>query len=277
MSERKSLEFFLLRYVPNVARGEFVNIGLIMKESSNEGGFAAVHFTQNLKRARCLDPFIDEDLLIGIGREIENRFQDSSAQLALLAELVDQYSNVIQLSPMRRCTAEDPAKEMTTLIASLVEASFVPPMLDGKPEAVEKKSGRRWIRSQMSQAFWAQGLRGFVHEKLAAAPYTNEADDFTLDFSYAHGNEIKFFQAVSLVEAGMETLMFPLRAAKIASGFRKIRPETPRFTAVVEDQFDGENKDVKMAMAFMKDEDIQIERAAEMPRIAKQASLELGL
>ena len=49
MSDPKKFDYFLLRYVPNVVREEFVNIGLIMTEIGGDGGgFAGVHFTRRL-------------------------------------------------------------------------------------------------------------------------------------------------------------------------------------------------------------------------------------
>ena len=46
--------------------------------------------------------------------------------------------------------------------------------------------------------------------------------------------------------------MFPLRVAKIAPRMRERKLVSPRFTAVVEDKFDEEDKDVKSVRAFMK-------------------------
>lgn len=248
-----------------------MNVGLIMKEAG--GGFADVYFTRSLRRARCLDPHIDEDLLLAIGREIENRFRNIAEQPTLLSELIDRYSNVIQLSSVRQCLAADPAKEMKTLIATLVETSSA----SSTGEKVERKAGRRWLRTRMAEEFWTQGLKGFVQEDLPAAPYTNEADDFTIDFSYMHRDELKCFQAVSLIDVGLETRMFPLRVAKIKSEAPKIRREKPRFTAVVEDHFDREDNNVKMILAFMNAEGIRIEPVGEMPNVARQARVELGV
>ena len=43
------LEFFLLRYVPDAVKDEFVNIGIVMIESSANGaGFADVAFYARL-------------------------------------------------------------------------------------------------------------------------------------------------------------------------------------------------------------------------------------
>lgn len=253
-----------------------MNVGLIMQETG--GGFAEIYFTRNLKRARCIDPDIDEDLLLAMGREIEDRFRNIAEQPKLLSELIDRYSSAIQLSSGRSVLAADPAKEMKSLIASLIETS--PPALTEQDtekgeEKQERTTGRKWLRSKMKEAFWAEGLKDLVRENRPAAPYTNEADDFTIDFSYVYGDKLECIQAVSLINIGMETRMFPLRVAKMKSGAAN-KPK-PGFTAVVENYFNREDKDVKMVIAFMDAEAVHLATVAEMPDIARQARFDLGV
>ena len=276
MAERKPYEFFLLRYVPNVAREEFVNIGLVMTQSGGDGGgFAGAHFTQNWRRAQCLHPDVDIEMLEAIRRDVQQRVANVQSLPLLLHELIDQYSNVIQVSAIRQCLAEDPAKEMKELASTLVEMSWTQQAVDGPK--VQPTAGRKWLHSQMKAAFWEEGLKGFVEHDLPAKPFTNEADDFTIDFAYVTREKIKLFHAVSLVEVREETRMFPLRVAKIASAMPRIRTETPIFTAVVEDEFNAKNKDVERILAFMQAEEIQVRHVREMPEIARQARIELGV
>ncbi len=55
MADLRQLEFFLLRYVPDAVKDEFVNIGLVMIEAGANGdGFADVRFTRDWRRVRCL-------------------------------------------------------------------------------------------------------------------------------------------------------------------------------------------------------------------------------
>ena len=68
--------------------------------------------------------------------------------------------------------------------------------------------------------------------------------------------------------------MFPLRVAKVKP--KMAQKATPRFTAVVENQYDEGNKAVKMVLAFMKDEEIRVARLQEMKEIAETAQVELG-
>ena len=54
MADLRQLEFFLLRYVPDAVKDEFVNIGVVMLEpGANGAGFADVRFTRDW-RARAL-------------------------------------------------------------------------------------------------------------------------------------------------------------------------------------------------------------------------------
>ena len=74
MADRRQLEFFLLRYVPDAVKDEFVNIGVVMVEpGANGGGFAEVRFTRDWRRVRCLDPQADVEMLEALEREIRGQ------------------------------------------------------------------------------------------------------------------------------------------------------------------------------------------------------------
>ncbi len=272
MADRRQFEFFLLRYVPNAVKEEFVNIGLVMTESGGDGGgFAEVHFTADWRRARCLDPNIDVEMLEALGREMERRLKDVQQRALLLHEMMDSYSNTLQLSPIRQCIAENPAEELKDLAQKLVE---MPTIWSSSKEIQPKKVGRKWIHAGMSEAFVTAGVWEFLVKDFPASTYTNPEDDFVLDFAYPVGDELKIFHAVSLAAVGPETRMFPLRVAKIAPGMRE-RKVLPSFTAVVEDQFDEGDKAVKTVLAFLEDEKIRVARLREMPMIAEAARREL--
>ena len=52
MSERRQVEFFLLRYVPDAVKGEFVNFGLIAIENRpGRSALVDVRFTKDREQA----------------------------------------------------------------------------------------------------------------------------------------------------------------------------------------------------------------------------------
>jgi hypothetical protein len=70
---RRACEFQLLRYVPDAVRNEYVHIGVILREQGSREP-AAVRFTRDWRRVRCLDPEADIALLEGMESELRRRF-----------------------------------------------------------------------------------------------------------------------------------------------------------------------------------------------------------
>jgi hypothetical protein len=275
MSDLRKLEYFLLRYVPNAVREEFVNIGLVMMEAGGDGGgFAAAHFTKDWSRAQCLHPNVDVEMLEALGKDVQQRISDVGKKAVLLHEMMESYSNVIQLSGTQHCVAADPQKELKDLAIALVER----PLIELRELVKARRSvGSRRIHLGMEDAFKAEGVWDLLIRDLTASTFTNAADDFTFDFAYPVGNELKVFHAVSLKERLKDAELFTFRVAKIGPKMAKMREVAPIFTAVVEDTFDGENKDVKTVLALMEDEKIRVARLREIPAIAKTAAIDLGV
>jgi len=55
LAERLQCEFFLIRYVPDVVKGEFTNIGVILREAGAPATETVVRFTRDWARLRCMD------------------------------------------------------------------------------------------------------------------------------------------------------------------------------------------------------------------------------
>ena len=102
MTEKRKFEYHLLRCVPNAVRGEGVNIGLVMMEVGGDGGgFAGVHFTKDWRRALCMYPETDVEMLESFGRELTQGLADAQKRALMLREMLENYSNMLQLSEAR--------------------------------------------------------------------------------------------------------------------------------------------------------------------------------
>jgi hypothetical protein len=267
MAERKQLEFFLLRYVPDAVKDEFVNIGVVMVESgANGGGFAEVRFTRDWRRVRCLDPQADVEMLAALERDIRGQLTTTQDRALLLKRLEESFSNVIQLSPVKGCLAEDPVAEIEAMASMYLEAAKV----GGKREV----SGRQRILATMRDEFERVGIAKFVLP-VPVAPYTKPGDPFQFDFGYRVGGEIKLFQAVSL-KAGVDSaVLLAARYPRIAPVISKVVGAAPVLTAVIDDDLDRGQESVQFALSMMEEEKIRVAVAAEAPMIAEVARREL--
>jgi len=267
MAPKRQLEFFLLRYVPNAVRNEFVNIGVVMVEGGAHGdGFADVRFTRDWRRVRWLDPQADVDMLEALERDIRKRLSSNEDRTILLRQMEDSFSNAIQLSATQRCLAEDPVAEIEAVASMYLEAAKV----GGKREA----SGRQRILGKMRYAFEQAGVAKLLLP-VPVAPYTKKGDPFQFDFGYRVAGEIKLFHAVSL-KAGVDAaVLLAARYPKIAPVMSKVAGAAPMLTAVIDDDLERVQESVQFALSMMEDERIRIAVAAEMPMIAEVARREL--
>jgi DUF3037 family protein len=267
MAERRQLEFFLLRYVPDAVKDEFVNIGVVMVEAgANGGGFAEVRLTRDWRRVRCLDPQADVEMLAALEREIRGQLATTHDREVLLRRLEDSFSNVIQLSPAKGCLAENPMDEIEAMASMYLESAKVA----GKRES----SGRQRILSKMREAFEQAGVEKFLLP-VSAAPYTKPGDPFQFDFGYRVGGGIKLFHAVSLKASVDAALLLAARYPRIAPVMSKVAEAVPVLTAVIDDDLDRGYESVQFALSAMEDEKIRVAVAAEMPMIAEVARREL--
>ncbi|MGA9811844.1 MAG: DUF3037 domain-containing protein [Terriglobales bacterium] len=268
MADLKKLEFFLLRYVPDAVKDEFVNVGLVMLEPGAEGeGFADVRFTRDWRRVRCLDPQADVEMLEALERDIRGQLGQARDREALLRKLDDSFSNLIQVSPTKGCLAQDPAKEIETIARLYFEGP--------KGAARLERSERRRILNGMREAFEQAGVWTLLMKEIPAAHYTKPGDPFRFDFGYRVGAEIKLFHAVSLKTSVEQAITLAARYPKIGEGIAQKIQAKPLLTAVIDDGLDRTLGGVEFALGALAEEKIQVATVAEMPLIAERARLEL--
>jgi hypothetical protein len=107
--------------------------------------------------------------------------------------------------------------------------------------------------------------------------YTESGDPLKLDFAYVTNEELKVFQAVSLQGNLGLANYFGSRARGIVEDLARETRTVPLLTAVVDDDWDRDNSDVKYAVDTMSKSQVTIAILADMPKIAERARTELRL
>lgn len=270
MAEKRKLEFFLLRYVPDAVKDEFVNIGLVMIEESKQGStFADARFTQDWDRVLCLDPQADIEMMQAVEREIRRRVVDVRNCALVMQSLNDSFSNLLQVSGMKGCMTEDPQREMETMARLYFE----------RERAAGKRvvTGRQKILGIMHEEWGRQGITKFL-QSVPVAKFTKPGDPFKFDFGYRleGRNELKLFHAVSLRANVNAAVTLAARFPKIAEGMRRSDELLESvLTAVVDDGLEQGESEIGFALGMMRENGIEVRPVAEMPRIAEAARLEL--
>jgi Protein of unknown function (DUF3037) len=271
--DRLPCEFFLIRYVPDVVKGEFANIGVLLREAGRDDS-AVVRFTRDWSRVRCMDADADIGLLEGLEGEIAARLRLGATDTKpVMQVLEDTLSNSLQITPVKACLAESVPAEMEQLMRMYVE-----PL---KVKAERKKTGRAAIAGAMRTEFERAGVWGLMRKRIAASLYTRAGDPMKIDCGYRPNGVIRMFQAVSLegdVE-GAKGLAYS--APQLREGVLRVENAKLELTAVVEplrtvsELEDEAGERYRFGVEAMERQEIRVVTLSDLARVAETARVEL--
>jgi Protein of unknown function (DUF3037) len=280
MADFKQCDFFLLRYVPDVVKGEFVNVGVVLLENG-EGGFTDVRFTRDWRRARCLDPEVDIALMESYEAELRRLLQSRAPEIInyrgpmsrrewLLALMQESFSGALELAPMSAVLTESPAAELGKLAQAYLEAE--------RRAAQREAAGRRAIYNAMRDAFVNAGIWELpqMRKEIAAAQYT-PGDPLKIDCGYRANGVVHMFHAVSLATDVNAAKVLAFSYPTMRDGIMTGEGAMSDMTAVTEDGLDLADEAVAFALATLQGSDIAVARVGQMPQIAERARVELRL
>lgn len=233
LAARVPCEFFLVRYVPDAVKNEFVNIGVVLREAARPGG-AVVRFTRDWSRVRCMDSEADTALLESLESEVAERLRLGDADFKPVMQVMeDSFSNAVQLSEMKSSLAENVSAEMEQLMTMYVESR--------RERMARKRTGRAALQAEMRGAFEHAGVWELMRKRIAASAYTRAGDPLKIDCGYrpdssfqATSTVVRMFHAVSL-EGDLEAAkVLAFAAPALRDGLQRVEGASLDLAAVVE-------------------------------------------
>lgn len=269
MDERLPCEFALIRYVPDPVKGEFANIGVVLRAVN---GGAAVRFTRDWGRVRCLDPDADTEMLESLEAEIAERMAAGVQQRVnakpVLETLEDSLSNCLQITTMRGTLAESLPAEMEQLLRMYVEPLKV---AGGR----RKLSGRTAIAGRMRDEFTRAGVWGLMRKRVAASQYTRAGDPLKLDCGYRNGM-VKLFHAVSLDSDTEMAKSLAYSLAGLRDGVARVEGTDLELTAFVEPiSAVSDQEQYGFGVGVMESAGLRVLTVADLGRVAETARRDL--
>jgi hypothetical protein len=280
MADFRHCEFFLLRYVPDVVKGEFVNLGVALLEEG-ENGFADVRFLRDWRRVRGLDPEADIEMLESYEAELRRLLQSQSLETInyrgpmsrrewLLALMQQSFSGALEISPMTAVLTESPQAEIGKLAQTYLESTR---------RAQRERSGRPVIYGAMREAFENAGVWNLreMRKGIAVAQYTRKGDPLKIDCGYKPNGVIHLFHALSLATDVNSAKVLAFSYSEMRDGLHAAEHAVSDLTVITENKLDLSDEGVSFALATLQDSNIVIKRMSEMPQIAERARVELKL
>lgn len=186
-----ALSFSLIRFVPDPAKGEFVNIGAIAGDDAS--GDWELRVVSSLKRAKALDSRGVLPQATAFAAELQNHIA-ALEELAPTAEPISseflavraiEMQNIVQLTPPTPVVADSAEAALELVFEQLV--------LDETPKSFSFEKKHRALGAARN-AYKAHSVAAAVRER---APVRSGAFDGSFDFAVHNGHVVQLVQCWS--------------------------------------------------------------------------------
>lgn len=215
----KHCELYIVRYVPDLVRGEALNIGLFLHCAVER--FLGCAFVADFRRLRYFDPRADPRLLKELQPQFELEIDENEEDLeGYLGRIRGSFSNLIQFSEPQPCLLRDPQAEMPVLLARYAGTRVA---------RVNTPINRVYVKQRLKSALVAGGVWEHIEKRVRAEQWTRRGDPFAFDYGYKPNGVIKLLHALSLRHDNELATVLKDRIGKVR------RRTGAVLTAVVED------------------------------------------
>lgn len=226
--EEPQLRYRILRYLPNLLRDEWVNVGVLIEApEARRCSIRIIEEQPEIARVRRLHPGADENLLRQLPADFDGLVPGSDA-LKRLDEINRTWSNTLQFSPSKGIFARDLEAELERIYREQV----APPQ---RTRSGIMESARGWIKARLDDALRRRRVPG-LERRIAVEEFTEPGDLFKLDYGYRNG--IRGFLHAVAIERD------PAQAKVLAYTAGRVRARLPHceFTAVTEAEPSPDNR-----------------------------------
>jgi len=170
----KECALFLVQYVPNLVRGESVNIGVFLHSPLEK--YLGCMFTDDFRRIKRFHPQADLVFLRELQQDFEKQIDERGDDLDRYLKVMQQsFSNLIQMAEPRTCLLADPQAELHDIFAR-----YVGPRISGP----EPEDTRLRVKQKLTAALSLAGVWDRLDKHISASKWTQEGDPFTFDYGY---------------------------------------------------------------------------------------------
>jgi hypothetical protein len=263
--EERTFLHRILRYVPNLLRDEWVNIGVLVYDpATGERRMRLIEEEPEFDRVGRLHPRFDEETLRGLRDHLESRIgaaggttsnggpvrstlrngegnpkSDTIDWLQILEKWDATLSQSLQLADPKATIADDIHTETDRLFNERVAV--------GQNYAIarpHRPSARDQMRNYLDQAFLQAKISNRIERNVRVSDYTLDKDPLQIDYSYLRNDRMRgFVQTVSLSTRLDDGKVFAYTARKIQALASNAKIGlSPEFVVVTDVGFKSENQ-----------------------------------
>jgi hypothetical protein len=247
----------------------------LLREGTTEA--AAVRFTKDWGRVRCIDPDADIEMLEAMETEMRRRLvEDGTEATPLMTTIQDSFSHQLQVTEAKACLAENVAAGMDELMQLYIEPR--------RQKARQAVGGRQAIVRSMRTQFEHARVWDLMQKRIAASSYTQPGDSLKIDCGYRPNGTIRMFHAVSLAGDAELAKVLAFSAPALRTGVARVEKAELELTAIVEPLRNGKGEvavdedhvqQYRFGVETMEAQQIRVLTVTDLERVAETAKREL--
>ena len=291
-SDLKECSYFLVRYVPDVVKGEFINIGVFLFCPDEQ--FLDCEFSDDWRRLKRFHPQADTEFFKLLQTDFDDQIKKLKEELEeesrkrkesvedqikrreeglrrYVRDMQQSYSNFIQLSAPRACLTPNLRAQLQDLFERHVGVPI--------PESTEQDT-RVHIKQRMTDSLSRYGVleHEWFDKRIPAAQWTAVGDPFAFDFGYKPleragrpNGRLKLIHSVSLRRDPKltEALMWTFE--------RVLHKERSTLTVGHEDNPDLSNPQVRFSLSVLQHEHVRLVPVSGFDEYAQSVRAELSI
>ncbi len=245
----RGLAYHVLRYVPNLVRDEWVNIGvLVFNPRTGERRLRLIEDQVEYTRIRRLHPSVDEAVLRALRDDLEDRLDswaDNGPAIplqAILSKCDATLSTTLQIAPQKGVLAEDLDAELERLYTDHVAVPRIYSRA-GQP------GNRATIRAYCAQVFRQARIWDRIEKSVRVTEFTFPGDPSRMDYSYRRNGTRGFVHTLSVTRAPQDAKSLSYNVRHIAE---KARYHT-EFAAVTDVALSRDNDRHRFVMETLRE------------------------
>jgi hypothetical protein len=267
-SRLKECAFFLVQYMPDLVRGEFMNIGLFLHCPQEE--YLGCLFTDDYRRIKQFHPLADLNFLREIQQDFEQQIDEHGEDLqGYMTGIQNSFSHLLQVAPPRTCLLQDPQSELRGLFERYVGA---------RAALTELEDTRLRIKQRLTSAFVHAGIWKKLDKRIPVSAWTHPGDRFTFDYGYRPAlvegkpnGHMRFVHALSLKRDAELTKVLVYTLDRVR------RSEAADLTAVVEGLAGQGDEPATLCQRILEDGKVAIQPVAGVEGFAHLVRSELRM
>ena len=259
-------QFALIRYMPDIVRGEFLNIGVFLADSAEKRMEARM--LDDFRRVKRFHPVADIGLLASLEDMFTRGRVENGRDLHAYLEYLQSFSTTLQVSEPKGVLTSNFEAELERLYDTYVREPRYPTRLGA---AVERS--RAWIRAQLNATLRRAGLLERLNRSVPVEEFTHQGDRFRFDFGWRRNGHRGFLHTLALEREvdRAKVLAYTMERISTRLAAQKL---TARCTAVVEAPPAGET--AELSARILAEQSIALVPVAGLADFAERLRRELA-